>query len=65
MILETVQVLVAFPTDLAPKGFLLFHAQGAGVGGIGLGIDDGESSVCIVMEGLIVMAMLLKKKKVH
>ena len=58
VVLETVQVLVAFTTDLTAVGLLLLHADGTRVGDGCGGIYNGESAVGILLELLVLMTML-------
>lgn len=58
MVFETVEVLVALAACGAAVWFLFFHAQGAGVGVHGFGIDDGEGAVVVVFEFLGVVTVL-------
>ena len=58
MVLEAVEVLVAFPAGVAAVRLVLFHAHGARIRVKGLGIDDGEGAVVVVFEGLGIVAVL-------
>lgn len=40
VVFEAVEVLVAFPADLASMGFGLFHTQRAGVGAKGFRVNN-------------------------
>jgi len=58
VVLETVEVLVSFATDLTPIWLLFLHADGSGVwNGCGW-VDDGKGAVGILLELLILVAML-------
>ena len=59
VVFEAVEVLVAFAASVAAVGFMFFHAEGAGVGGEGFGVDDGEGAVFVCVEFLRVVAVLL------
>lgn len=48
-VFETVEVLVALATDLALEGLLLLHAESSGIRGRGLGVDDGECAVAVLV----------------
>ena len=58
MIFETVEILVSLAAKLASIRFVFFHAKGAGVGGQGLGINDGEGAVFVCGKLLRIVAML-------
>lgn len=58
MIFESVEIFVAFSTGAAAVGLVLFHAEGAGVGIEGLGVDDGEGAVFVCVEFLRVVSVL-------
>lgn len=47
MVFQAIKVFVAFATYFAPIGFVLFHAQRSGVGGMGFWVDDGEGPIII------------------
>lgn len=49
MVLEAVEVLVSLATHLASVGLLLLHADSAGIGYRGERVDDGESSVLVLL----------------
>ena len=58
VVLETVQVLVAFAADLAAVGLLLLHTNSARVGNGCGGIYDREGAVGILLKLLVLMTML-------
>ena len=58
MVFEAVEIFVAFAAGVALVGFVFFHAEGAGEGFEGFGIDDAEGPVAVCVEGLRVMAVL-------
>ena len=58
VVLETVQVLVAFAAGLTFVRLLLFHTQSPFVWNGRLWVDDGEGTVSIVVQTLVVMAVL-------
>ena len=58
VVLESVEIFVAFPTGLALIWFVFLHAFGAGIGFEGFGVDDAEGAVCVGVEGLGVMTVL-------
>lgn len=47
MVFQAIKVFVAFATYFASIGFVLFHAQRSGVGGMGFWVDDGEGPIII------------------
>lgn len=55
MILQTIQVLVALTTHLAPIGLVLLHARAVKVRRVGLRVDDGKRAVVILLEFLILV----------
>lgn len=58
VVFQPVQVLVAFSANFAPVGLLLLHANGSGVWDRSQRIDNGESTVFILFELLILVAVL-------
>ena len=58
MVLESVEVLVAFPARLALVGFVFFHAQGSREGFVGDGVQDAVGAVRVGEEGVGVVAVL-------
>ena len=62
MVFETVQVLVPFPADLASIWLLLLHADGSGIWNGRERIDDGESSVVVLLELLVLMTVLYESQ---
>ena len=58
VVLETVQVLVAFAADLAAVGLLLLHADSPRVGNRGCRVNDGKGAVGVLLELLVLMAVL-------
>ena len=64
VVFEAVEVLVALAADVAAVGLFLFHAQGAGVGGRGFGVDDGEGAVGVFVQLLVVVAVLVGGRRV-
>lgn len=63
VVFEAVEVLVAFPARVAAVWFMLFHAQGTGIGVQGLGINNREGAIVIVFEGLSIVAVLVTISK--
>jgi hypothetical protein len=59
VVLETVEVLVAFAAYFTAIWLLLLHADSAGVGYGCEGVDDGESAVVVLLELLVLVTMLL------
>ena len=57
MVFETVEVLVAFATDVAGVGFVFFHSSRAGVYLLCVRVDDGKGAVAVVEDfvGLVTM----------
>jgi hypothetical protein len=49
-VFEAVQVLVPLSAHLTLEGLLLLHAQSTRIRGAGLGIDDGEGTVAVLMQ---------------
>lgn len=47
MVFQAIKIFVAFATYFASIGFVLFHAQRSGVGGMGFWVDDGEGPIII------------------
>ena len=58
VVFQPVEVLIAFATSLTFVRFFLLHAQGPFVGNRCLGVDNGEGSVSIVVQTLVVVTML-------
>ena len=58
VILEAVQILVAFPADLAFVWLLLFHAESTRIWRQSGRVDNGESPIGVFVELLIVVAVL-------
>ena len=58
VVFETIQVLVAFTTYFAAIWLLLFHADGSGVGYRGQRINNGECSILVLFQLLILMTVL-------
>ena len=58
MVLETVQVLIAFPAHVASIRLVFLHSEGARIGGQCFGIDNGIRPILIVSEPLAVVTML-------
>lgn len=58
VVLETIQVLVAFAAGLTFVRLLPFHAQSPFVGNGRLWVDDGEGAVSIIVQTLVVMTVL-------
>lgn len=48
-VFEPVEILVALAADVALEGLLLLHSESPRVGGRGLGVNDGESAVAVLM----------------
>lgn len=61
MILEAIEILVAFTADIAAVGLFLLHADGAGVRGVGLGIHNGKRAVTVFAKLLTGVAVLFGK----
>lgn len=59
VVLETVQILVAFLTDVTLVRLLLFHPHRAGVGGVVVGIDDRICAVAILVQSLVLVSVLV------
>ena len=59
VVLETIQVLVALAANLATVRLLLLHADGAGIWNGCRRVDDGEGTIGILLELLILVAVLL------
>ncbi len=49
VVFETVQVLVSLAADVALVRLLLLHAKGSRIRSGGLGVDDRECSVAVLM----------------
>lgn len=58
-VFEAIQVLVAFATDVTLEGFLFLHAKGAGIGCRGLGVDNGERAIAVLVQLLACVTMSL------
>lgn len=58
VVFESVEVLVPFAAYITAVRFFFLHTKGARVRNRRLRVDDGESSVGVVMELLIVVTML-------
>lgn len=58
VVFETVEVLVPLLANVALVWLLLFHSHGARIWCLGVGVDNREGSVAILMESLIVMTVL-------
>lgn len=58
VVFEAVEVLVAFPADIASMGFGLFHTQRAGVGVKGFRVNDGEGTIFVGSQLLRVVSVL-------
>jgi hypothetical protein len=58
VVFEAVQVLVPLAADLAAIRFLLLHAEGTRVRSRCFWVNDGECTISIIMQLLIVVAML-------
>jgi len=58
VVLETVQVLVAFAAHLAAIRLLFLHTHSAGIRDRGCGVDDGEATVRVFLELLVLVAVL-------
>ena len=63
VVLEPIEVLVPLAADVAAVGFMFFHAEGAGVGVQGFGINDAESAVVVGGELLGIVAVLLGRER--
>ena len=63
VVLEAIEVLVAFPAGVAAVWFVLFHAQSTGIGVQGFGINDREGAIVVVLEGLGIVAVLVSVSK--
>ena len=59
MVFEPVEVFVTFAANFALVRLLLFHAQGAWVGGKGGRIDNGEGAVGVLVQLLVIMSVLV------
>lgn len=57
VVLETVEVLVPFVADIAFVWFLLFHPNCAGIWLIVVRIQNGERSVSVFLEPLVLMSV--------
>ena len=62
MILETVQILVAFAAVVASERFMLLHTKGTRVRIQSFRIDDGKRAVFISCEFLRIVAVLKKSR---
>jgi hypothetical protein len=58
MVFETVEIFVALLTDVASIGLFLLHSKRTGVGKRGGGINNGESSIFVLFQLLVLVAML-------
>jgi hypothetical protein len=58
VVLETIQILVPLAAHLASVRLLLLHANCAGVGNGGQWVDYRESTVLVLLELLILVAVL-------
>ena len=58
MVFESVEILVALATYFAPVRLVLFHAQGAWIGGQSFGIDDRVGAVVVARQLLRGVTML-------
>ena len=58
MILEAVQVLVSLLADLALVRLLLLHAHCPRIWSLGVGVDNGECTISILVESLIIVPVL-------
>jgi len=59
VVLETVEVLISLPTYFAAVWLLLLHAHRTGIRNGGERVDNGEGTVVVFLELLILVAMLL------
>lgn len=58
-VFQPVEVLVSLAARLAVEWLLLFHAHSARVGRTRLRVDDGKSSVAVLVQLLSLVAMSL------
>lgn len=58
VVLETVEVLISLAAHLASIWLLLLHPDGTGIGYRGEGVDDGECSVLVLLELLVLVTVL-------
>lgn len=58
VVFETVQVLVAFAADLTAVRLLLLHTNGTGIGNGCGGVYNGECTIGVLLELLILMTVL-------
>lgn len=65
MVLESIQVLIPFSTDITTERLLLFHPQSPRVWCTCFWIDDGKRTIGIIMQLLIIMSMLYGHKMVE
>lgn len=55
MVLQTIQVLVPLATNFTSIGFVFLHAGAIKVGGVALRIDDGDGTVRVLLQGLVLV----------
>lgn len=58
MVLEAVEILIAFATILAAIRLFFLHAKGSWVRCRSFGVNDGEGTIGVIVESLIGVSML-------
>jgi len=61
MIFQAVEILVPFSANIAAVRLLFFHAHCARIRYGGNGVDDGEGTVFVFLEFLVLVAVLNKR----
>jgi len=63
VVFKTIQVLVALAAYVAFVRLFFFHAHCTGIWCGCLRIDNGECSICVIMQSLVVVAVLKFKSE--